>query len=252
MESKEKELEKVSSEIENAKTILKKKEKSIVQQKLINNLLSIYQHKLLYYSSFTSKNKSELKKTPLVNLPKIKTLKSTKIKTLSSSHSAVNLVSRKDRRMNQYERIQKKKKELEEERREKAKNIRDKMKVMNDNLKLYRDSIVYENANKRRIINVQREIEKKSIENYRSNKKQLIDSLNESDFEKFSRENRRKINELTFLKRVVEEKKKKKSLSTTKPQTQEPSKVEDFQNLDNLFITRKNSSSRLKKALEDA
>ena len=130
---------------------------------------------------------------------------------MSKTKSTNNFFFKQKPKENQHEVLQLKRKIQEEKRRQQAKDLRDKMKIMNDNFKIYKESLIFENINKRKIIETQRELVKDSINNYRMNKKRLIDSLNENDIERVSRLNQRKLNELNFLKMTYQNKTSTKS-----------------------------------------
>lgn len=209
--SDEEKIRNLSQEIENCKSIINKKDKCYIQHKLLNNLINIYQHKVDYFSqSVPKKTKLSSPKHSSkhsVNLPSI--YKSKTIKTsssLSKTKSTNNFFFKKKPKENQHEVLQLKRQIQEEKRRQQAKDLRDKMKIMNDNFKIYKESLIFENINKRKIIETQRELVKDSINNYKTNKKRLIDSLNENDIERVSRLNQRKLNELNFLKMTFQQK----------------------------------------------
>ena len=210
--SDEEKIKNLSQEIENCKSIINKKDKCYIQHKLLNNLINIYQHKVDYFSQSVPKKANKLSfpkhsSKHSVNLPSI--YKSKTIKTSSSmskTKSTNNFFFKQKPKENQHEVLQLKRKIQEEKRRQQAKDLRDKMKIMNDNFKIYKESLIFENINKRKIIETQRELVKDSINNYRMNKKRLIDSLNENDIERVSRLNQRKLNELNFLKMTYQNK----------------------------------------------
>ena len=135
-----------------------KKDKCYIQHKLLNNLINIYQHKVDYFSQSVPKKANKLSfpkhsSKHSVNLPSI--YKSKTIKTSSSmskTKSTNNFFFKQKPKENQHEVLQLKRKIQEEKRRQQAKDLRDKMKIMNDNFKIYKESLIFENINKRKII----------------------------------------------------------------------------------------------------
>lgn len=204
----------LSEEIENCKSIVNKKEKCYIQHKLLNNLINIYQHRVTYFlnpklntnsktltsGTKTSKSPETKSKIILPSVSRHRQMQSQSQLSLSNAKSTQNFFYKQKSKQNQSEILQKMRQIHEAKLRQQAKDLRDKMRIMNDNFKIYKESIIYENINKRRIIETQRELVKDSINNYQLSKKQLINSLTGNDIERVNKLNKQKINELKFLK----------------------------------------------------
>lgn len=232
-------LNKISRSIEerSPKSVFIKK-KYIIQQKILNQLIDIYQIKAKYQTpkANTTRKAMRFKSTMPMPLPSIHQIyplsppvsmsrrREKERQNLSLQLPIEKKEVHKDKLINLRELLTKKAKQ-------KAKEQKENMMILKDNLCLYKDNLRLENKNKKNIVMIKKKIMNESILNYQQCKKDYIDFLNNYDINQLNEENENKKNELVFWKKQTFEKmKKSNSMSSLLFMTQNINNINDHNN----------------------
>lgn len=207
-------LNKISKSIEeNSSKSVFIKEKYIIQQKILNHLIDIYQTKAKYQTPKAKETKKTIryKSTLPLPLPSIQQTYPLSPVTISQRDEKekpkISILSPKDKKKkNQKDKLKHLKDLLTKRANHRAKEEKEHMLILKDNLFLYKDNLRLENINRRNLVITKKKIMDESILNYKQYKKSYIDLMNSNDILQLNEENTHKRNELAFWKKQTEEK----------------------------------------------
>lgn len=202
------ELLKIRDKIQNAQTSINRRENSIIEQKLLNNLINVYQHRymnLLKKEEETERKKyimqKEEKKLEILKpnfLPKIKSRGKSMPDLIKNLYPTPDFQRKK--KQNQHEILEKVKIIQQAKKKKQALKFKNEMERLKNNLKIIRQNILQENRNKRNIVQIQQQIGLKKIDNYKIIRKKIVQLINEKEFNNFEKVNNSLKNKYKFWK----------------------------------------------------
>lgn len=188
------------------------KEKKILQQKMLHDLINKYKSQALFYDKNQRQTLNRNSSLPVLSY---QTNNNSNAYTLSIPHqslSEMNSAQVSSRTMmptNQRCELPKAKvkarleslKELAvKKKKTKAKSHKNAMIILSDNVKVYKEQIRKENINKRQLVSTKKKLIFDSIVNYKKQKKDLLNNLNWCDIKELTKANEKKMQEKEYWK----------------------------------------------------
>lgn len=188
---------KIKSSLErNTDNSIMTREKCLLQQKILNQLISKYKHKAYLNNNKYNKkerNSSYTKTTcPSVSIT-------------SYPYSSMNnqnhfMINKSKHKQNIKEKMTKLKLQIEIKKKEQAKTQKKAMIILNDNIKLYQEQLMQEKVTIKKIVDIRKRMMNKSINQYKKLKDNYYKLMNNFDINKYKKTNHEKERELNFWK----------------------------------------------------
>lgn len=172
------------------------REKYLLQQKILNQLISKYKHKAYLNNNKYNKKERNCSYTKAA---------CPSVSMTSYAYSSVNnqnhfMINKPKHKQNIKEKMTKLKLQIEIKKKEQAKTQKKAMIILNDNIKLYQEQLMKEKVTIKKIVDIRKRVMNKSINQYKKLKDNYYKLMNNYDINKYKKANHEKERELNFWK----------------------------------------------------
>lgn len=176
------------------------REKCLLQQKILNQLILKYKHKAYHNKSNIKMNRKRnisFTKSTMQSVSSVSSYHISPIMNDLNCYMADIIPKHKESIKKRMTRL---KLQIEMKKKKKAKEQKNAMMILNDNIKLYQGQLMQENITKKKIIDTKKWIMNESITLYQQFKNNYYKLMNNYDINQFKKENDKKEKELNYWK----------------------------------------------------